>query len=479
MTTFEKEQYFVPDTNIFLSDPTAIDQFKPQDKNIRNTVVLPMQVIAEIDEKKNESHSDRGFAARETLRLLKERIRESGSNLLQGVDLEPNYRIIASTNLSQGTDVIDAHDNTPDSRIIQVVSDLQRAGHKTTFVTNDTGAYVIANALGLHTESWREKEVEATVEPYKGWRALEIDPNLFFDKVHHNRGEVEVKHLPMDGLEGLLPNEFVIFTGNRVETTALRHIDGRLHRLYHYEGRQSKVKAKNVLQQCYMDVLRDEDIDVVFCMGEAGTAKTYLATDAAIELCFTDEVARNAGKRPIAHHTGDELREFAKLLITRPAVNENNRDVVDLGAIPGDLTDKMMPWVAPIYDQIEQLAETYKIDADMIEDLKKEGLLEILVTTHMRGRSLTNAYWVLDEGQNTSFFQLRTAMTRVGEGTKMVLTGDPKQCDLKGIADRKNNSLVIANERWKSYKGAATIYFQGSEYVVRSRLAQEAVNRMQ
>ena len=481
-----REQYFVPDTNVYLSDPAAIESFGAKDPTTtRNTVVLPMQVLAELDSKKGEMDSARGFAARETLRKLKEYIQMSdGGSLIDGIEIAPGHLIQSSIQLSSGRDITDRFGDKPDNRIIQVVSDMRSRNRNTQFVTNDSGAYIMASSLGFEVDTWRDVEsLEDPAQAYKGWREVSVDPNEYHSNIK-TASTLEVGSIDAD-LSGLQPNEYVIFAGENIGSlhsrqlpSAFKHRDGILHKVFPADDQVSPVKPKNILQHCYMDALRDDEIGVVFVIGEAGTAKTYLATDAALALAFGDEAMANRGHNSVGHSGGSSAyNKFQRLLITRPAVFEKD-NTVDIGALPGDLGEKMAPWVAPIYDQIEQLAEGYHLDEDIVETLKAERKLEILVTSHMRGRSLAKCFWIYDEAQNASPFQLRTAMTRVGEGTKMILTGDPKQCDIKGMDAVRNNSLIGANEKWKDYKGSATIYFDRPEFVVRSGLAREAIRRM-
>lgn len=473
-------RYTVLDTNLLLEDPKALTSFIPENSDDTNTVVIPLSVLRELDKFKGERNTGRGYNANRALKKIKELSQSSGSNMYEGIRVQDNYFLQSSACLEEK---FSEHDpmigDVHDKDLLRVAKYLHEQHDNVSLITNDTGVYDIAGSLGMDVRTWEKFEL-GEEEPYKGWRYVEIDRETF-DKFDENK-----KLDPTEiGIEDLQPNEFVIFHGFQVpETPSIRDQNGDLTRLFFYENRlltDKQLSPRNPLQQCYMHALRDPNIDLVFSIGEAGTSKTFLATDAGIELCFSnygcdDRLGKLNDINPhyrelIKSKKLDEGYVYSKFMLTRPVMNE------ELGSLPGNLEEKMEPWLAAVQDQFKQLWKSYNITDDQVESFKENKTLDILATHHMRGRSLPNVFWIIDEAQNAYHSEFYTALTRCGENSKVVMTGDPTQCDLKGM-NAVTNPIVWFNERFKDSNNTATIYFDRSEFCERGRLAQHTIEKL-
>lgn len=241
----------------------------------------------------------------------------------------------------------------------------------------------------------------------------------------------------------LYANEYVLPKGGR-----LQKYDGSKMVNLCKDNKVFGIRHKNVEQKCALDALLDDNIKLVTLSGRAGTGKTLLAIAAGLEKTIT-------------------TNKFQKLLVSRPIVAMGD----DVGYLPGDLNEKLSPWMQPIFDNIDFL---FDIDgegkAESWKDLEAEGLLKLEALTYIRGRSIPNQFMIIDEAQNLTPHEVKTIITRVGEGTKIILTGDPDQIDNRKC-DSVDNGLSYVIEKFKDYKIAAHITLTKGE---RSELADIA-----
>lgn len=460
-----REQYKVLDTNILLADRYALESFRPKSGDTTNYAVISLQTLSELDKFRKET-SERGKAAREVLKKIKDMKEKYGGSLYSGIKVEENYVIMGSLvfDSQRKTDITEKVKDHHDKAVLQLSQNLRDIGKDVELITTDTGAYDIADALGIPVSTWRdfEKGMPRTLdEAYKGWRFVETERKCLEKLL--KTGFTNPEDI---GINGLMPNEFVIFHGHQLpQTMTIYKEKQRTLRLIKDFSQEVKIpensfKASeiNILQQCYIHALRSPEINLVFAIGVAGTSKTFWATYVGVEQTFSDESAI-----------------YKTLLITHP--NVPTIDSNDIGFLPGEMGEKMGPWVSSISDQIEQVAEVFEISSDLLEYIKKEKRLEILPTMYVRGRSLPKRFWIIDEAQNVTRPLLKTLITRIGNKSKVVVTGDPEQCDLKGV-DAATNTIVWANEKFKDYEKSATIFFPDETWCVRSELAKEAIKRL-
>ena len=432
------DKTFVLDTNVILFDPLAINKFGT------NKVVIPLIVIEEVDRFKKDQNEN-GRNARHFSRIIDD-LRAKGP-LVDGVDLDNGGKLYLTVDtkatLREKTN-IDLNIN--DNIILGAALACRDKGENTLLVSKDINLRLKADVLGIPAEDYGKKDMSAD-ELYKGQRTVEVDEELltFF--------ETE-KFLPLRDInaEDVCPNEYFIMhlPGNDRRRCLGRYDarkDGIVPLVNMREGVWG-VYPKNQEQQFAFDALMNDDVQLVTLVGKAGTGKTLMAIAAGLEKTVGDE-------------------NYSRLLVSRP-IQPMGRD---LGYLPGDVNEKLGPWMQPIFDNMDFLFGQYRTDGSAsYEDLINHGLLHIEPLTYIRGRSIPGQYLIVDEAQNLSPHEVKTIITRAGEGTKIVLTGDPFQIDSPYL-DEVNNGLVYALEKMKSEAIVAhTVLTQGE----RSPLSEAA-----
>jgi PhoH-like ATPase len=410
------KKIFVVDTNVLLHDRTALDAFAD------NTVVLPMAVIEELDRFKKETN-ELGRNARSVVRQL-DLLRARGK-LGEGVALDNGGTLKIVTTLSPLSDeILDV--DIADNRIIQVAHQLHRQGERVIFVTKDINARIKADALGIEAMDFENKKVNFD-ELFTGYRALKVS-GAAVDEFLANRS------LPLPEAN-LMPNEFVTLIDEEdPKHTAFGRFmaDGQLLALNAANDTAWHIKPRSREQRMTLELLLDDSIQVVTLVGQAGTGKTLLALAAGLEKTIVQ-------------------KRYDKLLVTRPIMPFGR----DIGFLPGDKEEKLSNWMLPIFDNLTYLmarpsSGDHKTTVrDKIEKLQRDEVLELEALTYIRGRSIPRQFIIVDEAQNLTPHEVKTIISRSGEGTKMVLTGDPYQID-NPYLDASSNGLSYAVERLKS-----------------------------
>jgi len=436
-------KFFILDTNVLLHDPQAL--FKFQD----NTIIIPITVIEEIDRFKKDMN-ETGRNARSISRIL-DMLREKGS-LSTGVSLPEGGTLRVELCEEQALNRMpkDLRDDKGDNRILAVAQAThERFPDETViFVTKDTNLRIKADAIGLVAEDYESDKVDIQ-ELYAGARNLEMESDVI-DRFY-GQGWLEAP-------AGLLPNEYatLVDAGNPSHT-ALCRFDAALGRVVPVrkvpkEGIWS-IFARNREQQFALDALVDDSIKLVSLVGKAGTGKTLLAIAAGLQKVAEENV-------------------YNRLLVSRPVFPMGK----DLGFLPGDIEEKLTPWMQPIFDNVELLISGHESDKRHsnkgYKELMAMGLLDIEPLTYIRGRSIPNQYLIVDEAQNLTPHEIKTIVTRAGEGTKIILTGDPYQID-NPYVDSSSNGLSYLVERFKNERITAHITLTRGE---RSELAELAAN---
>ena len=435
---------FVLDTNVLLHDPRSIFSFDD------NNVVVPIYVIEEIDNFKRDL-SSLGRNARQVARYLDE-FREQG-RLREGVPIGPgkgSIRVLFSER-QLPPELRNGH-STTDDRILAVALDLRdrEAQLPIVFVSKDTNLRIRADALGLHTEDY-DAEGVALDELWSGVGELSVGPEAVDEFYAHG-----LVPLPQ-GAGAPPPNEFVVLRdrGNPQHAAVGKFSAGRqgfvpLLKLPK-EGIWG-IRPRNKEQAFALDLLLNDEIRLVTIVGKAGTGKTLLAIAAGL-------------------HKALEETGYQKLLVSRPIFPLGR----DIGYLPGDVEEKLNPWMQPIFDNVEYLMNLSRAEKKLgrgYHELVDLGVLEIEPLTYIRGRSIPNQFMIVDEAQNLTPHEVKTIITRVGDGTKIILTGDPYQID-NPYVDQTNNGLVHVVNRFKSEKLAGHITLSKGE---RSPLAELAAN---
>jgi len=430
-------KYFVLDTNVLLHNSEAVSSFAD------NVVVLPMTVIEELDKFK-KNNDELGRNARSVIRTL-DRLRTSG-RLGEGVAMENGGTLkITVTKEEMPGSCIDL--TIPDNLIIATAYNLQQQGHNAIFVSKDINARLKADALGIEVQDFeREKADFDTL--YTGWRQMKV-PAATVDAFYQS------ELLTVEG-EGLLANEFVLLIdesnpkhtgiGRAVDQQQLKHLSSNYDTSW-------RVKPRSKEQRMALELLLDPEVDLVTLIGQAGTGKTLLALAAGLTLTLNDE-------------------RYEKLLVSRPVIPLGR----DIGYLPGTKDEKMKLWMQPIFDNLSYLmgllhnGSEEETTQQMVARLIKNEEVELEALTYIRGRSISKQFVVVDEAQNLTPHEVKTIISRVGEGTKMVMTGDPQQID-NPYLDSSSNGLTYTVERLKGRQGFGHVTLTKSE---RSRLSSLA-----
>lgn len=428
----EGSKIFVIDTNVLIHNPEAISSFRDSE------IALPLVVLEELDKLKTYS-DQRGKNAREAIRYLDAAFK--GGDARSGVRLDNGsiLRVILG-----GSDFLPAELplDKNDNRILLQAASLMGEGRKVFFVSKDINARVKAGVLGLRAVDYEKQKVDAA-SLYQGIRELEGSQSLL--------DELCAAARPV-WRDRLMRNEFV----------GVAERDGRGRRfLGRWDaddgvlvpvGEESAtvfgISARNDRQRAALDLLLDERIRCVTLVGRAGTGKTLLAVAAGLHLV-----------------TGEN--RYERILVSRPIVPLGK----DIGYLPGEKTAKLSAWMEPIYDNLERLiSQTKRPNVKSVEQLLRDRIMEVEAITFIRGRSLPNQFIVIDEAQNLTPHEIKTIVSRAGDNSKVVLTGDPEQIDNMYL-DANSNGLSYLVDAFKGERLFGHITLQKTE---RSELAELA-----
>ena len=429
---------YILDTNVLLHDPNSLLNFAD------NSVLIPIEVIEEIDRFKRES-TELGQNARTVSRML-DGFRGEGS-LSAGVKLPNGGKLkIAFHKNGDGASGFNSH--TVDNRILSLAASIQKAQPKnaTILVSKDINLRIKADALGLQAEDYETDRVFIT-DLYTGM----IEMTASAEKMAGFRANGE---LELNGGKKYFPNEYCTLTeeGNP-KRTALTKVDATGKKLVPIIDNREGVwgiKPRNREQHFAFDALLDDRIKLVTLMGKAGTGKTLLAMAAGLKRTVLD-------------------REFRRLVVARPTISMGK----ELGFLPGSLDEKLAPWMQPIHDALEMLSDlNMGHDHRRSTDLMRSGSIVVEALSYIRGRSIANQFMIIDEAQNLTPLEAKTIVTRVGSGTKIIFTGDPYQID-NPYVDSSSNGFNYIVSKFKGEALAAHIELQKGE---RSELAELAAN---
>jgi len=430
-----KEKILVLDTNVLLTDSNSILNFEKAD------IAIPLKVLDEIDKHKKRQDSV-GMHARSIIRKLDE-LRTDG-NLFEGVDIGSGKLFVKGYDPFKLPDDLDIEN--PDNQIIATALSLKAENSETevVLVSRDINMRVKCDALGIECEDYSNDQVVEDIEGlYTGLTECLVDDQVV-DSVYKEDGVF----LDPDEV-ALEPNQFVMLISNSNEKKSA------LVRFINYETRVQKVdsfkkgiwgvRPKNKEQNFALDLLTDPDVPLVTIIGKAGSGKTLMALACGLQQCF-GETAND--------------RKYSRVIVTKPVEPVGK----DIGFLPGTMEEKMMPWVAPIQDNLKNLMGNDKVTLDMYME---EGKIEVEAMTFIRGRSIANAFIIIDEAQNMTKHEIKTVLTRVGEGTKIILTGDIEQID-NVYLDETSNGLTYVIDRFKDQACAGHITLVKGE---RSKIA--------
>ncbi|MBI5904311.1 MAG: PhoH family protein [Deltaproteobacteria bacterium] len=434
---------FVLDTNVLLHDPNALFRFKD------NRVFVPIMVIEELDHFKKDLNM-LGRNARTVSKFI-DRLREQG-NLADGVPLE-HGGVLRVAFGGEGASLLppELKGSLADNQILGVALSV-RGREKdvpVVVVSKDTNLRIKADALGITAEDYESDRVDIE-ELYRGFR--EVQAGKEFIDAFYAAGESD----PPPGAEELYPNEYVVFRDAATQSSALARANGSKRKLRLLPPMKDDVwgvRPRNKEQHFALDILLDDSVKLVTLAGKAGTGKTLLAIAAGLRKTSDDEV-------------------YQRMLVSRPVLPMGK----DLGFLPGDIEEKLKPWMQPIFDNVEYLfgfsRKKRQGGVRGYQELMNLGILEIEPLTYIRGRSIPNQFIIVDEAQNLSPHEVKTILTRAGENSKVVLTGDPYQID-NPFVDSASNGLSFTVEKFKGEAIAGHVMLVKGE---RSPLAELAAN---
>jgi len=438
---------YVLDTSVYLTDFSSLKAFD------NNDIIIPLKVLEEIDKHKKRQDSV-GSNARQIIRSFDE-LRERGS-LFEGVSLDadnPESGKVYAKSFDPTVIPPDWALSDPDNMIIAtaLTEKINNSDVKVILVSRDINMRVKCDSINLETQDYFDSQVVQSIDHvYTGFSTYIVDDRDIDD--FYNGEEIVIDR--DEGLE-LYHNQFVILTSSRSEKkTAIAQFRGYgvpLGKVTSYRKEVWGIKPRNKEQNCALSLLMDPDIALVSLIGKAGSGKT---------LC-----AIAAGLQQTIEETGRPC--YSRLIVSRPVQPLGK----DIGFLPGTMEEKMAPWLKPIEDNLKFLMGNDQLTLEMYMD---NGKIEIEALTYIRGRSISNAYIIIDEAQNLTQHELKTIITRVGEGTKIVLTGDVEQIDNIYI-DEVTNGLTYGVEKLKDHRITGHITLKRGE---RSELATLAAKNL-
>lgn len=429
-----KTKIFVLDTNVLLHDPEAFIKFG------RNEVIIPVTVLEELDKMKRIP-SDLGRNARAVFRMLDDLHNQGTGDLHTGITLPNGPTIRIEIELKPSPEYpfsLSINDN----KIICTAYVLQTMGNNVVFVSKDFAARIKAEAIGLEAEDYENLKF-AFDAIYRGIRKVETSKS---DIDHfYKDGSIDLK------VDEPKPNEFFIMTSPEHSSAVGKFdpVNKNIEPLIKNNAIWG-IKPKNVEQRCAVDLLLRDDIKLVSLVGQAGTGKTLLALACALRKVFDES-------------------QYTRILVSRPVIPLGR----DIGFLPGTKEEKLFNWMQPIYDNLEFLCDSSGHEPNetlrWVMDSKK---IEMEAVSFIRGRSLPKIFMIIDEAQNLTPHEVKTIISRAGDGTKVVLTGDPTQID-NPYLDKDSNGLTYVVGRFSDHKIYGTIYLEKTERSELAALAAE------
>lgn len=464
-----KGKNFVLDTNVLLHDPGCLNRFKD------NHLCIPVDVLAELDQFKGEQ-SERGANARQVHRRLSEMF-ASGDAVTRGVPTDgggtirlviydPDFCEQNSAELVQFLRVFPDRELVDHRILAATVLLMEHNEGQVILVTKDLNMQLKARAVGLECEDYLNDKVDPVEISSYDVLGVEVDPSEL--QRFSSSGELVLEH---QRRKDVVLNQYVLLSAGEKQTMPARlDANGTFVRLQIPEVLRipdgHHLKPLNLGQKCLIDALLNPDISLVTCYGQAGTGKTLVAVAAGLHEMFN--------------------RRYNGLTISRPVVSMGDQ----LGFLPGSLDDKMKPWLQPIYDALDLLMQPSSNQGPRRKKNKKEsmgdavskpyddlierGIIEIEALCYIRGRSIPNRFFILDEAQQLTPQEAKTVVTRMSRGSKLVLVGDPAQID-NPYVDSRSNGLVFTRNRLKGQSFAAHVTLSRGE---RSPLAEAGAQLM-
>ncbi len=425
---------FVLDTNVLLHDPKALLQFP------RNHVVIPIAVLEELDKMKRLPN-ELGKNSRETIRLLDSLKIIGKGNLHSGVILDNETTVRVQPEFKNHVQY-DFAMSVNDNRIIIAAFLLAEKGEKVVFVSKDFAARIKAEAIGIEAEDYENLKYSYE-NVYTGIQYIEM-PKHDIDLFYKN-GQIPVTNI------NCRPNEYLVMTSpeNSSAVGKFDPVEKQAEMLIKV-GNIWGIKPRNVEQRCAIDLLLRDEVKLVTLIGQAGTGKTLLALACGMRKVFDEG-------------------SYSRILVSRPIMPLGR----DIGYLPGTKEEKLFPWMQPIYDNLDFLcASTGGESNETLKWVLDSRKIEMEAVTYIRGRSLPKMYIIIDEAQNLTPHEVKTIISRAGEGTKVILAGDPTQID-NPYLDKDSNGLTFAVGKFVDHHIYGHIFLDKTERSELAALAAE------
>lgn len=436
------QKLFVLDTNVILHDSNCIRNFQEHD------VAIPITVLEELDKFKR-GNEDINFQARQFLRdldqLTGDLLSTTGAPLGSG---RGGVRVILGA--EQDDRIASAFlQNTPDHRILNTTASLQkeRPARKVILVSKDTNLRVKAKGIGVLAQDYTSDKIESFDKLYMGKRVVEnVDADVI-SGFYTGSGVVSAEAVT-DVQDPIANENFVLRAGSK---SVLASFKAATNSFVRVEKKTCYgISPRNAEQSFAVNALLDDDIRLVTLAGTAGTGKTLLALAAALEC----------------------RQQYRQILLARPVVPLSNRD---LGFLPGDISDKLDPYMQPLYDNLTVIRHQFHESspaAQRIQEMRESEKLLVTPLAYIRGRSLQKIFFIVDEAQNLTPHEIKTIITRAGEGTKIIFTGDIRQID-QPYLDALSNGLSYLINRMVGQSIFAHITLEKGERSALADLASE------
>lgn len=440
------KKIFVLDTNVILSDPLSIFAFEDND------IIIPMIVLEELDKFKKD-FTNIGFAARQFSREI-DLLRQKGS-LIEGVT-NSKGGLIKVIRLSKEhlDNILSENEMNNDNIILATALHMQKTNFEqlpVIVVSRDINVRIKADVLGIQAETYTTDSVNMSTVS-KGYEYLTVSSNII-DKLFKD-GTLELNDLTLLSIH---PNKYVILQSDeKPQHQGICRFDEKKNQFIKMKNLKSVlgIKPRNLEQKIAMDLLMNPDIKLVSLIGKAGCGKTLISL-----ACTLNDVVNDGN--------------YLKLNVARPITPMGN----DLGFLPGTLEEKLKPWTQPIIDNLdfimtENQSGIGKDNIVNVQDLFDDGTIKVEALTYIRGRSIPNQIILIDDSQNISAFEMKTIISRAGEGTKIILTGDPYQIDNPYLS-LENNGLIYVIDKLKHSGITGHIVLEKGERSELANLAAE------
>lgn len=441
MAKSKQKKIYVLDTSVLLFDSSSIYNFQDND------VAIPITVLEELDNFK-VGNDTKNFQAREVIRALDKLSEKSSLNDWVSLGQGKGKLKIVMSNLVNGRDAERVYgQGKNDHKILNAAITLSDTIQNSTvvMVTKDINLRIKAKAIGLPAEDYLTGKVKNLKKVSSSFPKIENIETAIINELY-KKGFIEENGVLGD--EKIANGYYILSNGKDTVLTRYDETTKSLERVdkeYIYS-----VKPRNVEQTFAVDALLNPDIKLIALQGVAGTGKTLLALASALE----------------------QRNQYQQIILARPIIPLSNRDI---GFLPGNADDKISPYMQPLWDNLKFIKNQFKPTEKkykLIEEMEESGELSITALAFIRGRSLANVLFIVDEAQNLTPHEIKTIITRAAEGSKIIFTGDINQIDTPYM-DEESNGLTYLIDRLKGHKLFASIHLEKGERSELANLANE------